>query len=58
MFTLVIRTAYQGKQYEFMLKEMRPRNVQTIDEMIEKNFTFYMFEHKREGFTDMEFMKR
>jgi hypothetical protein len=41
LFCLIIRTAYQGVQFELMLKEVRPRDVQSIDELIEKNFTIY-----------------
>jgi hypothetical protein len=41
LFCLVIRTGYQGVQFDIMLKEMRPKDVQTIDELIERNFTIY-----------------
>jgi hypothetical protein len=41
LFCLVVRTAYQGVQFNMMLKEMRPRDLQTIDELFAHNFTFY-----------------
>lgn len=33
LFYLVIRTAYKGKQFEFLRKEMRPADVATIMEI-------------------------
>jgi ribosomal protein S13 len=40
-FALIIRTGYQGVQFEMMLKEMRPRDIETIDELIANNYTIY-----------------
>jgi hypothetical protein len=40
LFSFVIRTAYQGKLFKFLQIEPREKEVQTIKEMIEKNFTF------------------
>lgn len=42
LYSLIIRTAWQGKTFEFLQKEVRKVEVQSIDEMIGKNFTFYM----------------
>jgi hypothetical protein len=42
LFCLVIRTCWQGKIFEFMQKDLRRPQVGSIDEMIEKNLTFYM----------------
>jgi hypothetical protein len=42
LFSLIIRTAYQGKMFEFLQKEMRKPEMQSIEEMIENNFTFHM----------------
>lgn len=39
LFCLVIRTAYQGKQFEFIQKDMQKGNIKTIEQMIESNFT-------------------
>lgn len=58
LFCLVIRTAYQGKQFEFLQKDMRPADVETIDEMIEKNFTFHVENGSSKSFKEMDFFKR
>lgn len=42
IYTLIIRTAWQGKMFEFMQKNVTKQQVQSIEEMIEKNYTFYM----------------
>lgn len=39
MFSLIIRTAWQGKMFEFMQKNMTKPQIQSIDELAEKNFT-------------------
>jgi hypothetical protein len=41
LFCLILRSAYLGKQFEFMFKDIRPKDVETIEELIEKNFTIY-----------------
>jgi hypothetical protein len=41
LFCMVLRTAYQGVQFDMMLKEIRPKNVETIDELIDNNFKVY-----------------
>jgi hypothetical protein len=43
VYSLIIRTAWQSKIFEFMSQEMRKPEVKTIDEAIEKDFDFYMF---------------
>lgn len=58
LFCLVIRTAYQGKQFEFLQKEMRPADVATIEEMIERNFTFHFLEDYKFLYDEMDFVKR
>lgn len=58
MFCLIMRTAYQGKQFEFLQKEMRPKDLTTIEQMIEENFTFYSFEVVHHHYQEMDFMKR
>lgn len=49
LFCMVIRTGYQGKMFEFMQKTMTKPEVKSINEMIEKNFTFHM----TQGFSDV-----
>jgi hypothetical protein len=59
LFSLVLRSAYLGKQFEFMQKEMRKPGIDSIDEMIQENYTLYVYpESLRNSFADMEFMKR
>lgn len=58
LFCLIIRTAYQGKQFEFLQKDMRPANVETIDEMIARNFTFFFEVEQEISYKEMDFMKR
>jgi hypothetical protein len=59
LFSLVLRSAYLGKQFEFMQIEMRKPGIDSIDEMIQENYTLYIFpEGLRNSFADMEFMKR
>jgi hypothetical protein len=40
-FCLIIRTAYQGVQFEMMYREMRKPPVKSVDELHEKNYTIY-----------------
>lgn len=44
LFCLIIRTAYQGKMFEFLQLDIRKPEVKSVSEMIEKNFTFYCYE--------------
>lgn len=58
LFSLVIRTAYQGKMFEFLQKEMRKPAPESIDEMIDQNYTFYMTDLFSDKFPDLDFTKR
>jgi hypothetical protein len=42
MYSLVIRTLYQASFYELLRSNKRHEEVQSIDEMIEKDFKFYV----------------
>ncbi|XP_070490875.1 uncharacterized protein [Chironomus tepperi] len=44
MLCLVLRNIYQGSLFQFLQSDKRHKEVQTIDEMIRKDFTFYMYE--------------
>lgn len=44
LYCLVLRNIYQGALYQFLQSDGRHREIQTIDEMIEQDFTFYAFE--------------
>lgn len=56
LLCLVMRTAYQGKMFEFIQKEMRKPVVQTIREMIDDNFTIYHPLGYREVFAQFEIL--
>lgn len=58
IYSLIIRTAWQGKMFEFMNKNMSKPEIQSIDEMIEKNLTVYMKNHVYEANKEMDFMKK
>ena len=40
-----MRTAYQGKYFEFLTGDMRKRPVATIEDMKKKNFTVFIEEN-------------
>lgn len=42
MYSLVIRTLYQGSYYKILKSSMQYKEVQSIDEMIAKDFIFYL----------------
>lgn len=44
MFFLVTRSIYQGSVYRFLQSNMNHKAIGTIDEMIKRDFTFYIFE--------------
>jgi hypothetical protein len=44
IFCLIMRTAYQGKLFEIMQKEIHEKELDTIDELIEENFVFHTYE--------------
>jgi hypothetical protein len=43
IYSLIIRTAWQGKIFEFMNKEIRKPEVTSVDEAIEKDYEFHMW---------------
>lgn len=51
MYSLVIRTLYQGAFYRLMQSNTRLKEVQTVDELIEKDFKLHMYHG------DMELLK-
>ena len=44
IYSLVIRTLYQGSFFKLLTSNKRNKEVQTINEMIEKDFKFYVYE--------------
>jgi hypothetical protein len=45
IFCLVIRNAYQGALYQFLQSDGTHKEVQSVEEMIQKDFTFYAVEY-------------
>ncbi|CRK91819.1 CLUMA_CG005444, isoform A [Clunio marinus] len=41
LYSLIIRTAYQGKSFEFLQKYMKRKGVQTVKDLFDKNYTIY-----------------
>lgn len=41
IFSLIFRTAYQAKNFEFLQQDMHKKGVQTLNEMKEKNLSLY-----------------
>jgi len=41
IWSLIIRTCYQGMLFEYLQGEMRKPEIQTIEELMRHNFTFY-----------------
>ena len=54
MYSLVIRTAYQGAYYGFLKSNQQHNQPNTIDEMIDKDFRFYFFDWTTDFFADIE----
>lgn len=57
-YCLIIRTAWQGKMFEFMQRDMRRSELISMEEMIEKNFSFCMWPSFKEYFSNMDLVKR
>lgn len=58
LFSLIIRTAYQGEMFEFLQKDMRKPTVTSYEEMIDQGFVFYMPADFREKYPNTEIAKR
>lgn len=41
-FCLVQRTLYQGSLFKFLQSDVRGKEIESLDEMVEKKYTFYM----------------
>jgi len=58
LFCLVQRALYQGSLYQFLQSDDRSPELQTIDEMMEKNFVFYIRETLEHNIKRMSFYSR
>lgn len=45
LFSIIFRTLYAGSYYKQMQLSKKVQQVQSIEEMIEKNYQFYIFDH-------------
>lgn len=54
----ICRTGYQGKNFEMLQMEMRRKPVQSIEEMIQENFTFYVFPNFLKTFGSIDLVRR
>jgi Bacterial extracellular solute-binding proteins, family 3 len=58
MYSLIIRTIYQASFYQLLKSNKRHREVQSVDEMIEKDFKIYSFSSYLELFETTEGLKK
>lgn len=58
LFSLIIRTAYQGIMFKFLQQEIRKPTVTNIDQMIDQNFTFYLQRFFKDFYQSLDFTKR
>lgn len=58
LFCLIIRTAYQGKMFEFLQKNITKSEIQTIDELVERNFTLFVRDIYIYKNVEMDFYKK
>lgn len=54
LYSLVMRTLYQGSFYRILQSGMQKREVQTIQEMIDKNFTLFVYHTNLDSFAHIE----
>jgi hypothetical protein len=52
LFCLIIRTAYQGVQFEMLNSDMRRSHARTIQELIDKNFTIGFYNERTDYSAD------
>lgn len=54
LYSLVMRTVYQGSYYQLLRSNQHRAEPQSIDEMIERDFTFYIFDYIADMFRGTE----
>lgn len=54
LYSLVMRTLYQGSFYRILQSGMQKREVQSIQEMIDSNFTFFVYFSNLDSFAHTE----
>jgi hypothetical protein len=58
IFCLILRTCHQSMLYELMQKDLRRPEIETIDEAINKGYTFYLRHSSVQRYEQTDFMKR
>lgn len=58
LFSIVIRTAYQAKMFQFLQQDMVKPTFDTVDELIDNNFTFFMRIEFAKFYSGSDFVKR
>ena len=58
LFCLVIRTLYQGALFQFLQTDDREKEAQTIDELMDRGFDFYMYPSFQDLSQHLKFFKR
>jgi hypothetical protein len=41
LLSLIMRTAFQARSFDILKKDLYKKEIETIDEMIERNFTLF-----------------
>lgn len=54
LYSLVIRTVYQGSYYQLLRSNQHRAEPQSIDEMVERDFTFYIFDYIADMYSGTE----
>lgn len=57
LLSLVIRTIYNGSYYQFLKSNKHHKRVETVTEMVENDFTFYVYNGGEDLFTGMDAIK-
>jgi hypothetical protein len=57
LFCFILRTAYQGKLFEFMQRDMRPKSVETVNELIDQKFKIFAHIMDANFYSEMGFEK-
>lgn len=58
LYTLVLRTAYVGKLFLYLSSDIRHKEVSSVDDMMERNFTLYAYDSMIDRITDFRFFSR
>lgn len=58
LYSLIIRTAYQGASFEILQKEVVKKPIQSVEELIQKNYSMYAAYDFDVSWGDIELTKR